>query len=141
MYRYKKREENKKIIKLFVGVFIAILLLMLGLVLYQRYQEIEIAEENQNSNYTAEKTKKTIEEVKEESKEVADMIEEVTSSVVGISKIKNAGSTIFLNDSATSLGLGTGVIVSDNGYILTNEHVSGSKYGNCYVTSSPGFLV
>ena len=68
MYRYKKREENKKIIKLFVGVFIAILLLMLGLVLYQRYQEIEIAEENQNSNYTAEKTKKTIEEVKEESK-------------------------------------------------------------------------
>ena len=40
MYRYKKREENKKIIKLFVGVFIAILLLMLGLVLYQRYQEI-----------------------------------------------------------------------------------------------------
>lgn len=138
MYRYKKREENKKIIKLFVGVFIAILLLMLGLVLYQRYQEIEITEENQNSNYTAEKTKKTIEEVKEESKEVADMIEEVTSSVVGISKIKNAGSTIFLNDSATSLGLGTGVIVSDNGYILTNEHVSGSKYGNCYVTLENG---
>ena len=55
-----------------------------------------------------------------------------------ISKIKNAGSTIFLNDSATSLGLGTGVIVSDNGYILTNEHVSGSKYGNCYVTLENG---
>ena len=31
-----------------------------------------------------------------------------------------------------------GVIVSDNGYILTNEHVSGKKYSNCYVTLSNG---
>ena len=36
------------------------------------------------------------------------------------------------------MGLGTGVIVSENGYILTNEHVSGSKYSNCYVTLSTG---
>lgn len=138
MYRYKKRETNRKVVKLFVGIFISILILMLGLVLYQKYQEIDIIEGKQSLNYTAEKTGRTVEEVKKESKEVADMIEEVTSSVVGISKIKNAGNTVFLNDSATSLGLGTGVIVSDNGYILTNEHVSGSKYGNCYVTLENG---
>ena len=29
-------------------------------------------------------------------------------------------------------------IISENGYILTNEHVSGAKYGNCYVTLPAG---
>ena len=36
------------------------------------------------------------------------------------------------------LGLGSGVIVSENGYILTNEHVSGAKFSNCYVTLGNG---
>lgn len=66
------------------------------------------------------------------------MIEEVSNCVVGISKLKNKGSSIFLKDGTTKLGLGTGMIVSEDGYILTNEHVSGSKYSNCYVTLENG---
>ena len=66
------------------------------------------------------------------------MIEEVSNCVVGISKLKNNGSSIFLKDGTTKLGLGTGMIVSEDGYILTNEHVSGSKYSNCYVTLENG---
>lgn len=31
------------------------------------------------------------------------------------------------------MSLGSGIIISDNGYILTNEHVSGGKYSKCYV--------
>lgn len=79
-----------------------------------------------------------IDEVKEESKQIADMVESVTSCVVGISKIKDAGATIFLKDGTSNLGLGTGVIVTENGYILSNEHVTGSKYSNCYVTLESG---
>lgn len=59
-------------------------------------------------------------------------------SVVGISKLKENGNSIFLKDGTTKLGLGTGVIVSEDGYIITNEHVSGSKYSNCYVTLENG---
>ena len=66
------------------------------------------------------------------------MIEEVSNCVVGISKLRNNGSSIFLKDGTTKLGLGTGMIVSEDGYILTNEHVSGSKYSNCYVTLENG---
>lgn len=31
-----------------------------------------------------------------------------------------------------------GVIVTDNGYILTNHHVAGNKYSSCYVTLEDG---
>ena len=58
--------------------------------------------------------------------------------MVGISKIKNKGNSIFLNNSASDLGLGTGMIVSENGYILTNWHVAGNKYSNCYITLENG---
>ncbi len=66
------------------------------------------------------------------------MLEETSKAVVGISKIQEKGSSIFLQDGSTKLGLGTGIIVSENGYIVTNEHVSGSKYSNCYVTLENG---
>ncbi len=55
------------------------------------------------------------------------MIENINNAVVGISKIANKGTTIFLQDSASNLGLGTGFIVSNDGYIVTNQHVSGEK--------------
>lgn len=32
------------------------------------------------------------------------------------------------------MSLGSGIIILDNGYILTNEHVSGSKYSKCYIS-------
>lgn len=80
----------------------------------------------------------SIEEVKKESKTVSEMIEEVSNCVVGISKLKDNGNSIFLKDGTTKLGLGTGMIVSEDGYILTNEHVSGARYSNCYVTLENG---
>ena len=43
-------------------------------------------------------------------------------------------SSIFSTNTETLLGLGTGVIISENGYILSNEHVTGAKYSTCYIT-------
>ena len=81
-------------------------------------QEVEIVEENEQN--------------------ISDIINETLQTVVGISKIKNSGTSIFGADSATQLGLGTGVIISEDGYIVTNEHVSGAKYSSCYVTLENG---
>lgn len=75
---------------------------------------------------------------KEEVTTLDTVLENVTESVVGVSKIKNAGTTIFLENSIESLGLGSGVIVSEEGYIITNQHVAGNKYSTCYITLKNG---
>ena len=132
----KKKSGKKKII---ITTITLILLWLLGFYLYVTYNNIEIYD----SNYTTQKTQSTIEEqtvekAEEESKKVADIIEETIESVVGISKLKNTGTSIFSESTESQLGLGTGVIVTDNGYVLSNEHVTGSKYSKCYVTLENG---
>ena len=52
----------------------------------------------------------------------------------GISKIDDIDTSIFSINAEKTLSLGSGIIVASNGYILTNEHVSGNKYSKCYVT-------
>lgn len=109
-----------------------------GFYLFNWYINIDIKEPIKKESYTAERTSETVADVKEENKAVSEVIENVSTCVVGISKLKDNGNSIFLKDGATKLGLGTGIIVSQNGYILTNEHVSGKKYGTCYVTLENG---
>lgn len=107
--------------------------------LYVTYSNIEVNPEN----YQAQKVQSTGEEqtvqnVQEKSKTVADTIEEMTQSVVGISKLKNAGNSILSKSNESELGLGTGMIVTADGYILSNEHVTGEKYSRCYITLENG---
>ena len=133
-----KRKKNKSRKIIFISIFL-IFIWIFGFYLYTTYQNIEINE----SNYTAERQQSTIEEqtvekVEENSKTVADMIEETTEKVVGISKLKNTGSSIFSSNEENDLGLGTGFIVTADGYIVSNSHVTGEKYSKCYVTLENG---
>lgn len=136
MYHYKKagKQKLKNAGLIFV---IMVLTSIFSIFCYKIYEGIQINTYETQAE-EAEKTIKSVEKMKEQGSQIAEVIENVTSSVVGISKIKNTGSTIFLKDGTTQLGLGTGVIVSENGYILSNEHVTGAKYSNCYVTLENG---
>ena len=132
----RKKNKSKKII--FVSVFLMFIWIF-GFYLYTTYQNIDISE----SNYTAEKqlstkTEQTVENVEEESTKIADVLEETVEKVVGISKLKNTGSSIFSNSEESDLGLGTGFIVTSDGYIVSNSHVTGEKYSKCYVTLENG---
>lgn len=73
-----------------------------------------------------------------EQEELYHTIEQASNCIVGVSKIKDNGSSVFLMNSTEKLGIGTGIIVSKSGYILTNQHVSGSEKGICYVTMNDG---
>ena len=136
MGRRKKKNKAKKII--IISIFLIIIWIS-GFYLYTTYQNIEINE----SNYKVERQQSTIEEqtvenVEKNSITVADMLEETTEKVVGISKLKNTGSSIFSNSQEGDLGLGTGFIVTSDGYIISNSHVTGEKYSKCYVTLENG---
>ena len=133
----KKHKTSAR--KIIIVTSIILLLWILGFYLYVTYNNIEIYD----SNYTATKTlstkeEQTVEKVEENSKKVSDIIEETVDCVVGISKLKNTGTSIFTESTESQLGLGTGIIVTENGYILSNEHVTGSKYSKCYVTLDNG---
>ncbi len=136
MVHYKKAGKQK--LKNAGLIFVIVVLTSItSIFFYKIYEGIQI-NTYETQGIEAQKTIKSVEAIKEQGTQIADIVEKVTASVVGISKIKNAGNTIFLQDGTTQLGLGTGVIVAENGYILSNEHVTGAKYSNCYVTLENG---
>lgn len=135
----KRIKKKNKIIKVLVRIIVICAIILTSVYLYYLYSNIDI----NYSNYETEKIvstvdKQTVENVVENSKKVADVLENTMESVVGISKLKDNGSSIFSNTDEASLGIGTGVIISKNGYILSNEHVTGKKFSTCYITLENG---
>lgn len=135
----RKKVKNKPLRKIIIIFIMLLILWILSFYVYVTYNKIEI----NNENYTAEKTlstvdAQTVDSEQENSKTIADMLEETTRKVVGISKLKNTGNSILSKATESELGLGTGFIVSEDGYILSNEHVTGEKYSKCYITLENG---
>ena len=127
--------NKNKVLKSIIIILIFTLILLTIYNMYTMYQNIEIY-----SNYEASRTSlstnlnQNVENIGENKTDKATMIENVIDSVVGISKLKSIGSSILGTSTEEELGLGTGIIVSENGYILSNSHVTGGKYSSCYVT-------
>lgn len=139
MNDYLKQDKKRKIKKDLVTIFILLLITLCVILAYILYQNTEIVEsDNHGENITIERTMQTISEVQQKDKTITEMISQVSETVVGISKVRNNGNSIFSDENITDLGLGTGVIVTSNGYIVTNAHVSGEKYSKCYVTLASG---
>lgn len=130
-YRVEKKHKFRNIL-IFIIAMIAVS--FFSIKIYNIYLGIEVksygtTDNSGNSNNVVENT----------TSDSSEILENATRSVVGISKIKNNGSTIFSSSAnEEQLGLGSGVIVSENGYIITNKHVAGNRYSNCYVTLESG---
>ena len=122
------KEDKKRRLKGNLLKILIILLVFLCLILsYIIYDSINISEGENNENIVIEKTIQTIGETKEKDETVIEMIQNINESIVGISKVKDTGNSIFSEENISDLGLGTGVIVAEDGYILTNAHVSRGK--------------
>ena len=80
-------------------------------------------------------------EVKDEVKEnitTENYVENVLNSTVGISLIKPTGENIFDINVEQKWGIGTGIIVSEKGYILTNQHLAQKRGAKLIVTLNSG---
>ena len=69
------------------------------------------------------------------------VIEEVKKAVVGIGFLKPDVEDVLKSDTAEKWGLGSGVIVSKNGYILTNQHLAQNVGKKINVTLHDGRTV
>lgn len=135
MYEYKRRPSKLK--RVFVSILLILIVAAISIFIYDMYADINVySSEQTNENLEIARVSHT--EKTDSGDDITKTLEDTIKCVVGISKIKNTGNSIFLNNSTESLGLGTGIIVSKNGYILTNWHVAGEKYSNCYITLENG---
>ena len=139
MYYENKRESFLKYIIFFMFIIIIFLLWIVVLnvssnrELYGKYYTEKITNDNTNETIENENKKEN-----KNNENIENLIYEASKSIVGISKIKQNDSSIFVEDAELKLGLASGVIISENGYILTNAHVVGNKYSICYVTVEDG---
>lgn len=134
MYRYEKRESKMK--KIFGTILLIIIVSATSIFLYNVYLNINIENVPNSSYEPSSAIRLAVEEEKDIN--VTHTLENATKCVVGISKIKNSGDSILKANATESLNLGTGTIISNNGYILTNWHLAGNKYSSCYVTLEDG---
>lgn len=112
MYEYKERRGTfKKVVILF---FLMIVVSALSIFIYNMYINIDVysKEENENNKGAIRLSQNINQEEQEE--DITSVLEKTIKCVVGISKIKNTGNSIFLNNSTQELGLGTGMIITDN---------------------------
>lgn len=128
-----KKIKNKK--RITITIFLIIITELTIYNIYIMYKNIEISNEYETQRTLLSTSyEKNVDNYTEQTDSNADMLEKITKSVVGISKLTNTGGSILNNVSSDELGLGTGIIVSEDGYILSNSHVTGEKYSNCYIT-------
>ena len=125
----------KKIKYIFKKLLVIFFIVFISIFLYQIFIELQNSPETEEIYGTRLSAE---EEAVDNKQDISNIIGKVSKAVVGISKIKHTGSSVFLSNSSESLGLGSGIIVSNKGYILTNQHVAGNINNKCYVTVDNG---
>ncbi len=124
----------KKVKYIFKKIIIIFLIAFASIFIYEIFTEIKELPDKEETYGT----KISADEEKEDNiNDISTTIERASKCVVGISKIKSLGSSVFTSNSSQELGLGSGIIVSKQGYILTNQHVVGESK-SCYITEESG---
>lgn len=131
---YEEKKRNKEKLTMYC-LMVVIITLLLVLILKTEVNDVPTITE-----YNAQKVDFAENEEKEQVENVSNVncVANSVKATVGISKLKQSGSSIFVNNAEQKLGLGSGVVITSDGYILTNQHVAGNKYSSCYVTLDDG---
>lgn len=132
MYYENKREKQRK--NLMAILFMVIIIALLAS-LNLRMQFFN--ENNIPKDYSAQKLENVETQKEDDEEKDYSFIEEASHAIVGISKLKGVDNTFF-DGNIEAVGQGSGIIITDTGYILTNQHLVGNKYSTCYITLENG---
>ena len=111
MYEYKRKNGTFK--KIVIIILLMVMVSTLSIFIYKMYINIDVySKEEYEDKQGAIRLSQNI--TMEEKEDITDILDKTIRCVVGISKIKNTGNSIFLNNSTQELGLGTGMIITEN---------------------------
>ena len=113
---YGRLHREHKILKMFMKLIGIFAISTMSIVLYDIYLNINVEDTPIDGEMTT--------AVEETEKEIYDTLEEVSKAVVGISKLQSVDSSFFSLKAIETYNLGTGIIISNQGYVITNYHVS-----------------
>lgn len=133
IYRVEKRKGR------FFENFFLIVVSVLGTLWIEKgfIQAKQIEQEVQKLSYQEQGEKQDDSKTKFSEENVMD-ISSLLESTVGISIVKPNGENVLDVDVEKKWGLGTGMIVSQEGYILTNQHLAKRVGSSVFVTLHSG---
>ena len=126
--------ENKR--KMSFGMaLILIFLIIIIIILIRVVQKLE--NENFNKNIQAELTGTDTVQVEFN---LQDLVKNASYSVVGVSKLNQKNTSVFVENSEEKLGMGSGIILTSNGFILSNYETTGGLNETCFVSMKNGTI-
>ncbi len=139
MYIYEKRGSALKII-----IYITLIAIIIFLLAYIYYLDKTGDNQENNGQLVSYRTNNNIQNtnneltLEQEEETATNIFEQNIKTIVGITVLKLDANSLIENNATNSLNMGSGIIVSNKGYILTNQHVAGSTNDMVYVTLSDG---
>ena len=130
---YKKKSKKISFLRVFGKVISIFAIATISIILYDMYRNINV-----DSAQIVEYQENTEEQIQKNETEIYEVIENVSNAVVGISKLQSINSSFFSLEAAKTYNLGTGTIIAKEGYVLTNNHITGNLYSKCYIKLKDG---
>lgn len=143
MYLYshnenKRKDKMKTFLTVVVTVFITVVVI----------ENIILLMRNERSNYSAQRLAGDSTYYSYNSgfqtstfSNISSVIEDVKACTVGIGLVKPEGENMLDIDATEKWGMGTGVVVTKNGYILTNQHLAQNVGAKLIVTMYNGEIL
>ena len=140
MYVYYNRKEKRG-----VKTFWTIVLTAVITIAIMKFGPITISVNNEKSQENEiqrlNRVQETVIEENLKEQDFISIIRENMPSVVGVSVLKPDGDGILDFNVTEKWGIGTGIIISDKGYVLTNQHLAANINSSVTVTFDDGMEI
>ena len=127
---YEKRKNNS-----FGIALILVFLIIICVILIRLTQKVEnnILDAGQQIELTG--TDTVLSEFN-----LQNLVKNASYSIVGVSKLNEKNTAVFVQNPEEKLGIGSGIILTSDGFILSNYEITGGEGETCFVTLKNGSI-